>query len=393
MFELSLTLPVIVSAGVLLIAVLWLLIFWRHYVASVSRRVAADADAELPEGPRAYPQVSIVVYSDDDAEQLRTLLPQLLSQDYPEQYDVIVVNDGGLASIKDVIARLEQTYSNLYMTFTPMYSRSVSRKKLAATLGIKAARYEVVMHVTGNCRIESPLWLRHMCRHFGEGKEVVIGYAYPVAANEEVADPSRRLHGFSYLRTAVEYLSWAIAGRPYRGTACNLAYRRSVFFRHNGFSKTLNLKNGDDDVFVNEVADGENTAVELSPESMVEVVQQNPAAMHRHDKINYDFTGRMIRRGAPRFFAICSWAWWIALGATVALSLFGLPSLLPLIAGVVVLLVTWIVMMLTWRRAARALHMPEAFFTFPWFMSVHPFYTLLYRWRGWRKRNTHYTWQ
>lgn len=393
MFELNITLPVLVAAGVLLIAALWLLIGWRRYVISVKKQVRHDADAPIPEGPSEYPQVSIVVYSEDDAESLAILLPALLSQDYPEHYEVIVVNDGAVSSTKDVIARLEQTYSNLYMTFTPLESRSVSRKKLAVTLGIKAARYEVIVHITGECRVNSNLWLRSMARHFGQGKEVVLGYAYPVAVDDDVAHPRRRLHAYSATRSAVEYLSWAIAGRPYRGTSFNLAYRRSVFFKNKGFSRSLSLKYGDDDVFINEVVNGSNTAVELSPDSMVEIVQQNPAAMHRHDKLRYDFTSRLIRRSAPLFFASCSWMWWLAIASAVCLAVFGLPSLIPLIAASVVILTLWIWMMIDWRNTARALRMTGAFLTFPWFMSIHPLYTLLYMMRGWRNRKSNYTWQ
>ncbi|MDE6555364.1 MAG: glycosyltransferase [Duncaniella sp.] len=394
MFELNITLPVIISAAVLLVAVLWLLIGWCSYVRSVRARVVADSETPVPEGPEAYPQVSIVVYSEDDAENLEVLLPALLTQDYPEQFEVIVVNDGAVSSTKDVISRMEQIYSNLYMTFTPLDSRSLSRKKLAVTLGIKAARFEVIVHLTGDCRVTSDQWLRHIGRHFGDGKELVIGYAYPVGTDgDETPHPNRRLHAFSQVRTAVEYLSWAIAGRPYRGDSHNLAYRRSIFFRSKGFSKSLNLKYGDDDVFVNEVATGENTAVELSADSMVQVVSNNPAAMHRHDKLRYGFTGRLIRRSALTFFATCSWMWWLAIGATVAMSLFGLPSLIPMIAGVVILLSTWICMAVAWRGTALSLCSTAACLTFPWFMSIHPLYTLIYWWRGWRTRKSNYTWQ
>lgn len=206
MFEIELTTTIITLYSALAVCFLYLIFGFRHYVASVAQKVAEDNETPLPDSPDAYPSVSVIVYSEDDAQNLEILLPQILEQDYPAMMEVIVVNDGAVGSTKDVIAQLEQRYSNLYMTFTPLESRSLSRKKLAVTLGIKAARYETVMLTTGNCRIESPIWLKSMMRHFINGKEIVLGYATPVMLEDSVSTIKRR-HSFDTVWSAVEYLS------------------------------------------------------------------------------------------------------------------------------------------------------------------------------------------
>lgn len=390
MFEISFTLVIITLLAVLLVSAIYLIAGFRHYVASVSRRVSADTARE-DDNACAYPPVSVIVYSEDDASNLEVLLPQILGQDYPAPFEVIVVNDGAIDSTKDVIARLEQKYSNLYMTFTPQESRSLSRKKLAVTLGIKAAKYNVLLHTIGSCQVPSGKWLRNMARHFADGAEVVLGYAAP-AEQDGTKHCWRRLHAFDQVRGAVEWLSWAIAGRPYRGTGCNIAYKREVFFRNKGFSRSLDLKFGDDDVFVSEVATAANTAVELSSDSMLLHVQDAPGPMHKAEKIRRDYTASRLRGHARLFFSSCSWAWWILLGSAVALGFIGLPSLVPVIVACVVLLSTWIVLMLAWRKTSRLLWSRPLMLTFLWFMSYHPVYTLYYRIKGWRKRGTNLTW-
>lgn len=393
MFQLSITPLVIILASVLVAALLYLLLFFRHYVSSVSHAVDRDSSDPLPDPSQfRYPSVSVIVYSQDDASNLEVLLPEILDQDYPAPFEVIVVNDGAVSSVKDVIARLEREHSNLYMTFTPGDSRSLSRKKLALTLGIKAARYETVFHTTGNCQVPSRLWLKSMARHFAPGTELVIGYASPAAASDEVKESHRRLHAFDRVRQAVEYLSWAIAGRPYRGTCHNLAYRRELFFNSKGFSRSLDLKYGDDDVFVSQVADGSNTAVELSADSMLLCVETDPAKSHHDDKLRYNFTAPRLKGHARAFFGSCSVAWWVAMGSAVALALVGLPSLIPLIFAAVLLLVTWIVLMVTWRNTSIALWSRPTLLTFPWFMTIYPFYSLIYRIRGLRTRRNNYAW-
>ncbi|WP_303029609.1 glycosyltransferase [uncultured Duncaniella sp.] len=392
MFEISLTPTIISLLAVIVVSALYLLLGFRRYVAMVSKRVSHDTERDdSGDGAREYPSVSVIVYSEDDASNLEVLLPQILDQDYPAPFEVIVVNDGAIDSTKDVIARLEQKYSNLYMTFTPQESRSLSRKKLAVTLGIKAAKYNVLLHTTGVCQVPSRQWLKSMAGRFDGRTDVVLGYAAP-AAQEGTSHPWKRLHAFDQVRSAVEWISWAIAGRPYRGTACNIAYRREVFFRNKGFSRSLDLKYGDDDVFVSEVATGDNTAVELSTDSMLLNVQAAPAPMHRAEKIRRDYTASRLRGHARLFFSTCSWAWWILLGSVVAVSIVGLPSILPMIVSVVVLLATWIWLMFTWRRTSRMLWSRSILITFPWFMSYHPIYTLYYRIKGMRKRGSNLTW-
>lgn len=391
MFEIELTPTIITLYSALAVCFIYLLLGFRHYITSVTRKVALDNNTPIPDLPDNYPSVSVIVYSEDDAQNLEILLPQILEQEYPGLMEVIVVNDGAIGSTKDVIARLEQNYSNLYMTFTPLESRSLSRKKLAITLGIKAARFETVMLTTGNCRISSRTWLKSMMRHFAAGKEIVIGYATPIAA-EDATNGIKRRHSFDTVWTAIEYLSWAIAGRPYRGCCHNLAYKRSVFFKNKGFSKSLNLKFGDDDIFVNEVANGDNTATELSTDSIVEIAETNPSAAFKRGKLRYDYTAKKLKTSARLFFSTCSWAWWIALGCAIAVSIIGLPSFVPLIISATLIISLYLTLMIAWKKASVSIGGRPLFLTFPWFMCYHPIFNLYYRIKGYFKRGNNLTW-
>ncbi|MCM1077718.1 MAG: glycosyltransferase [Bacteroides sp.] len=391
MFDIELTPTIIILLASTLISSAYLLFGFRHYISSVRQRVINDNDAPFPADPSVYPSVSVIVYSEDDAENLETLLPQILEQDYESRFEVIVVNDGAVSSTKDVIARLEPKYPNLYMTFTPLDSRSLSRKKLAITLGIKAARYEIVLLTTGDCRIESKTWMKCMARHFVSGKEIVLGYATPLIP-EEASNPWKRLHSFDQVRTAIEYLSWAIAGHPYRGNCHNLAYRRSVFFKNKGFSRSLHLKYGDDDVFVNEVATSSNTVVELSTASIVEVFDRYPQVSHRNTKLRYDYTAKSIHSKSRLFFGSCSLAWWILTATAIALSIVGWPSIIPMIVACVVWIATTLTIMFAWKKTSLALGSRKLFMTVPWFLTFEPVYNLYYRLKGFLKRGQNLSW-
>ena len=47
---------------------------------------------------------------------------------------------------------------------------------------------------------------------------------------------------------------------PYMGVGRNLAYRKETFFNVNGFVDHLNIKSGDDDLFINQVATSSNVS-------------------------------------------------------------------------------------------------------------------------------------
>ncbi len=390
MFELNITPALIALYSVALVSALYLIFGMRRYAAGIARKASADSNDEQ-DMATPMPGVSVIVYSNDDAWNLESYLRAILSQDYQGQMEVIVVNDGAAPATEAVVGRLEEEYGNLYMTFTPTASRNLSRKKLAITLGIKAARYEVVLLTEGNCRIKSRNWLSKMMRHFSEGKEVVIGFAHIIAGEDATTSFGEGVREFDSLYTALKYLSWAIAGRPYRGNSYNLAYRRSLFFKNKGFSRSLNLKYGDDDIYLSEIATGENTAVELSADSIVSVIESHPAKAHAEDKRQHDFTRKYIHQSADFFYGTSLWSWWILLGCLVAGGILGYPSLIPTIVSGVLFLLTAILLMVAFNKMSKRLRGTRMLWSVPFLLLFEPIYNMWYKAGSGRHRGKNFT--
>ncbi len=250
---------------------------------------------------QTLPPVSVIVYAQNDAEHLASFLPDVLAQDYPK-FEVIVINDGSTDHTKEVLMNLQKDNPHLYQTFIPEESRNLSRKKLALTLGVKAAKYDVVLLTDANCRPVSSEWIKAMARNFVPGTEIVLGYGS--YENKKQRGESYRMLDMLY-RT-LRYLSYAIKGRPYMGSGVNLAYRKHLFFENRGFSDHLNLHFGDDDLFVNKICTRTNTRVELSPESRTVEVFCNNRQAWKEQKLRYDFTSRFLKH-SPRFFYGFDW--------------------------------------------------------------------------------------
>lgn len=89
--------------------------------------------------------LSIIMTVYDQASDIESNLPSVLTQDYSGDYQVIVVDETSTDNTEDVLKLLIDAHPRLYTTFLPKPNRRVVRKKLAFSIGVKASKYEWVM--------------------------------------------------------------------------------------------------------------------------------------------------------------------------------------------------------------------------------------------------------
>lgn len=366
-------------ATVIAMAVVWVR---AHRISSRAKAAQAE-DAAV--------NASIVVYSNDEWNSLEQLLPQLLSQQTLGQFEVIVVNEGESAQVQEIVSRLRLEHPNLYLTYTPDGARNLSRKKLAITLGVKAARYEVVVLTTASASIDSPHWLQRMANHFANPQvEVVLGAAVAAPGDDRLW--GARVRAFDHLDEQTAWLSAALGGNPWRGTEHNLAYRRELFFRNKGFSRHLNLRYGDDDIFVSEIARKTNTVVELSPQAMVTARGICSPHFAGENWRLRRFTRRFIPRRPWLMSSLARWCYGLAPVAMIAAVLLNLQSRHCMIAAGITLLLWWAAS-LAWLPAIKALHGRHLCLSLAPIMLVRPWRLLSRNITALFHRAKHYTWE
>lgn len=382
--------PVVwVSLAVAVLAAAW--VFYAG-VGRASRvaKAARKADEE-PAGDESLPGVTVVVYARDNAADLEEMLPAVLGQDYPGQWEVLVVNDGKDEGVTDVVNLFSTRMSAeagrppLKITFIPEEAHNLSRQKLAVSLGVKGARYPYLVFTSAQCRIGSREWLRRMCSHFASGKEVVIGWS-PMMGLERLGDR------YDEVASASIWLDAGLRGKPYRGTGYNLGYSRRLFNEAKGFSRSLNLRAGDDDIFINQISTPENTAVELSEQARVEISAFRPHARWRHDRLQHAFTARFLPGGASSLAGSATLALWLWVAATATGVVFSLPNWMPSCAFGALALGLWIPACRAWSRCAGALGVRMSGATLWWPMLWHWRRTLVYRLLCGRPSRNNYTW-
>ncbi|MBR3711844.1 MAG: glycosyltransferase [Bacteroidales bacterium] len=206
--------------------------------------------------------VSVVICAKNEAENLRTRLVHVLEQDYPD-FEVVVVNDQSTDDTEMILDEYKQKYPNLYVTEISHNTQFRQGKKLALTIGIKAAKHEWLLLTDADCMPVSKNWIRTMSQHFTDGNDFVLGYG----GYEERPGFLNKLIRYDAGFIALQYYTFAEAGMPYMGVGRNLAYRKSLFVKSKGFVSHSRLMSGDDDLFVNENAQKRRVAVSYHPES------------------------------------------------------------------------------------------------------------------------------
>lgn len=356
-------------------------------------RALNEAPAYDPADNNPLPPVSVIVYAKNVEANIRDFMHALMAQDYPD-YEVIVVNDASIDNTAEIIDTMLADYSNLKYTFVPSSSRNVSRRKVAFTLGAKAASHPVLLITDANSVIPSANWLRRMASPFARpGISVVLGTSfYPV---ERQHGAGRWYRQFDTLSTTAQWLGSALARAPYRGDAFSLAFLRDTFFEQNGFAASNRFVAGEDDLFINAIAHAGNTAVVLHPEACMERIypEAEYARMWLREKERYTFTSRYLNTHAFRMQGLLSICQWTTLLSAIGAALLALPNLLPACMALLLLIILWGYEICLYRRTASLMHSTRLFWAVPIFWLIRPIVNALLRIKFRDNKSANYTWQ
>lgn len=221
-----------------------------------------------PKTKSQHHPVSVVICARDEDENLARNLPGVLVQSYPSSFEVVVVNDNSLDDSKYILQELKKTFKSLHVVELTQEAVHIRGKKFPLSIGIREAKHEVLLLTDADCVPASEHWIEKIQDAYGEGIEIVLGYG----AYHRKKGLLNKLIRFETFHTALQYLSYALAGIPYMGVGRNLSYKKSLFFRNKGFSSINNIPSGDDDLFINQTATKHNTAVVIDPDAITRSV-------------------------------------------------------------------------------------------------------------------------
>ena len=216
--------------------------------------------------PRTVSQthpVSVIICARDEAANLAKNLPGALVQQYRTTHEVIVVDDNSFDDSKYLLEEYQKTYRQLQVVELKQEAKLIPGKKFPLSIGIKTAKHEIVLLTDADCVPASELWIDKMQQTFDEHTEIVLGYG----AYHKKAGFLNKMVRWETFHTALQYFSYALAGKPYMGVGRNLSYKKTIFYRHKGFSAHNNIASGDDDLFINMAATKKNTRINIDKDT------------------------------------------------------------------------------------------------------------------------------
>ena len=240
------------------------LILLFYYLFFFLRLALRRNRIETVPDPQQRRPISLIICAFNEEANLTKNLPRWLNQDYHRNgkpcFEVLVINDNSEDDTFYLLNRLCEEHPHLRVVHLTQEAKHIPGKKFPLSIGIKSAYYEHCLLTDADCTPDSNQWLARMAAGFSEKKQIVLGYS-PYKRHKGWLNKRIR---FETIHTAMQYLSYAMAGLPYMGVGRNLAYTRTLFFNNKGFSSHNHIASGDDDLFINQVANAHNTLVRVN---------------------------------------------------------------------------------------------------------------------------------
>ncbi|MEN9686076.1 MAG: hypothetical protein RLZZ28_1862, partial [Bacteroidota bacterium] len=181
----------------------------------------------LRESTHEHP-VSIVICARDEADNLAKNLPGILVQQYKTSHELVLVNDNSIDEGKYVIDEFKKSFKNINHIQLTQEAKMIKGKKFPLSMGIRSAKYEILLLTDADCIPTSEFWMQKMQDAYDDNTEIVLGYG----AYHKRPGVLNKIIRFETFHTAIQYLSYALAGIPYMGVGRNLSYKKDVFLRN-----------------------------------------------------------------------------------------------------------------------------------------------------------------
>ncbi|MBS1781797.1 MAG: glycosyltransferase [Bacteroidetes bacterium] len=241
--------------------------------------------------------VSIIICAHNEAKNLARFLPAILSQRYTNEggekcFEVIVVNDASTDESNQVLLDFEKKFPHLkHVSISQDQPRTFKGKKFALSLGVQQAQYELLLLTDADCFPISDNWLKEMTSPLMEENELVAGFG-DMKAQQSLLNAFIR---WETLHTFVQFAGFARAGLPFMAVGRNMACKKSVFFKAQQSLLWNKIPSGDDDLLMRCCANGTNTAIVATPNSITISEPKQTWKEWLHQKQRHVSTGKLYK--------------------------------------------------------------------------------------------------
>jgi len=120
--------------------------------------------------------VSVVICARDEAHNLVQTMPAVLVQDYKSSFEIVLVNDNSTDDTKYLIDEFKKAFKNINHVLLTQEAKMIAGKKFPLSMGIKSAKYEIVLLTDADCVPATEHWIKKMQAAYTDNIEIVLGY-------------------------------------------------------------------------------------------------------------------------------------------------------------------------------------------------------------------------
>ena len=307
----------------------------------------------------SWPGVSVLIVVKNGTEKLRNTLLTLARQDY-SQYEMVIIDDYSAPAERDALEHMLNRLQNVFL----YRSDRAPGKNHALSMGIEKAKHDFILCTDDDCLPAGPQWIKSMVDKAKEG-DMVLGYS-------PYTRKPRRLNlfiRFETVMTGMQYLSWAMLGKPFMGVGRNILFSRSALLNTNFNQLSKKVSYGDDDLLVQSMKGKATVNVSFDPESFVysepaETFNEYIRQKHRH-------------LSAGHYYSLASWLQPGIFGIGIILHWFLLIPMLLYNVSIVFDLAFFIGIIIRWMGYAswaKRLGYPEMKWTYPGYEMMYAIY-------------------
>jgi glycosyltransferase involved in cell wall biosynthesis len=203
---------------------------------------------------------SVILAVKDEEENLKKNLDFVINQNL-KGFELTIIDDHSSDETCKYLNKIAKEHQHIKI----LENISNKGKKNALTLAVSDCDRDIIVLTDADCKPASSEWLSLMASRFSDEKtEIVLGYS-PYTGYNFLSKFIR----FETFMTALQYFSYAVSGMPYMGVGRNMAFKKEVFVRSDGYSDHIDIQSGNDDLFVMANATSKNTAIQIDTKSFM----------------------------------------------------------------------------------------------------------------------------
>lgn len=203
--------------------------------------------------------VSVIVAARNEVENLPALIDSIASQKH-SNFELIIVNDRSTDGSKDVLTYYEAIFDWLVVIHIDTLPTGWTGKKHAIRKGMESSSKEVLLFTDADCIADSEDWISKMTL---TPEDVTIGYA-PYLRRKGFLN---QFIQFETLMTGLQYLGFALIGKPYMSVGRNWAIKKTEYPLQ-FLEEIKSFEGGDDDLVLNHLSSNIRIAVSLDAQTV-----------------------------------------------------------------------------------------------------------------------------